>query len=122
MPRRNDRARQRNIKGRLNRRQKGEPRLQTAHEIPRIPLEDLVLPDGQCFFPNRNRPKAMFATRQKAQKALDQAKLQRTRSGSAHVEKRYYACPEGGCGGYHLTSREEYDEGAWKRRQGRNGE
>lgn len=75
---------------------------------PPIPIEALVMPDGKCSF--QGRPKARFATKEKAQKALRQAQMKRARVGSGHVEKRYYACPDGGCGGYHLTSREEYRE------------
>jgi len=114
MGRKNVAARRRN--NRMNRRQKGDPRPVKKVEQPRIPLEDIVLPDGQCFFPKRRKPKARFATRAKADKALAQAQHQRARTGSAHVEKRVYTCPEGGCGGFHLTSREEFDENAWKRK------
>ena len=116
MPRRNGSARQRNIKGRRDRRERGVPRPKKVQQ-PRVQLDDLVLPDGQCTFQGR-RPKARFATVSKARKALAQAQQQRARVGSAHVEKRFYACPEGGCGGFHLTSREEYDEEAMLRRQG----
>lgn len=100
---------------RLARRVKGESRPPKI-VVARVQVEDLVLPDGQCRFQGK-RPKARFATAAKAKKALEQAKRQRAATGSGHVEKRYYACPEGGCGGYHLTSRETYDEEAWKRRQ-----
>lgn len=116
MGRKNNAARRRNVKGRMDRRERGESRPKVALQIPRVELEDLVLPDGQCFFPRRQKPKARFATQEKAAKALKQAQQQRARNGSTHVEKRFYACPEGGCGGYHLSSREEFDEGAWKRR------
>lgn len=71
------------------------------------PTENLVVPDGQCSFKTR-RPKARFGTEEKAKQALAQAQRKREAIGSGNVERRYYACPEGGCGGYHLTSREEY--------------
>ncbi len=66
------------------------------------------MPDGQCSF--QGKPKARFATKEKAAAALKQAQQQRARVGSTHVEKRYFACPEGGCGGFHLTSRESFDD------------
>lgn len=86
-------------------------------ERPQIRAEDMVLPDGQCLFQSPRRPKARFGTKPKADKALVQAQKSRIRSGSAHVEKRVYQCPEGGCGGWHLTSREEFDEKIWRQRR-----
>jgi hypothetical protein len=120
MGRKNDRVRRANDKGRLNRRRNDlEPKRVMHRELPRIRVEELVMPDGQCRFQSPRKPKARFATEEKAAKALVQAQHQRARVGSPHVEKRYYACPEGGCGGFHLTSRETFDEDLWKRR--RNG-
>lgn len=84
---------------------------------PRVSVEDIVLPDGQCRFQTPRRPKARFATKAKGEAALKQAQQQRSRIGSTHVEKRVYECPEGGCGGWHLTSRETFDEGIRKFRQ-----
>jgi len=88
-----------------------------AREVPRIPIEEMVLPDGQCRFQTPRRPKARFATQGKAERALRQAQQQRIRTGSAYMEKRVYPCPEGGCGGWHLSSREEFDERVWKQRR-----
>lgn len=116
MGRKNSNVRRKNIKGRMDRRDFGQAPARPAKQQPRVQIEDLVLPDGQCWFQTKRRPKARFATPEKAQKALAQAQQQRARVGSTHVEKRYYPCPEGGCGGYHLTSREEYDEGQRERR------
>lgn len=117
MGRKNNAARQRNAKGRLNRREKGAARRPSEHAKvpPRIPVNELVMPDGRCTR-NPRRPKDIFRTEEKAQRALEQAQRTRARMGSGHVEKRYYECEvaEGGCGGYHLTSREAYDP-AWKR-------
>lgn len=115
MGRKNSNVRRKNV--RRDRREPGQPRPKRKLEIPRIPVESLIMPDGQCNFPNRRKTKAMFATESKARAALHQAIHQRKRTGSTHVEKRYYKCPEGGCGGYHLTSRDEYDDQAWKGRQ-----
>lgn len=111
MGRSNAAARRRN--NRMNRREKGAPRPKTT--IPRVAAEDLVIPDGQCLR-NPRKPKAKFNTPEKAATALRQAQAQRKRSGAGHMEKRYYPClaEEGGCGGYHLTSRESYDP-LWKR-------
>lgn len=115
MARKNSRVSKGNIRGRYRSEVRGQvPRIQA----PRVSLGELVLPDGQCMFQARKRPKARFATEESAAKALAQAQAQRARSGSAHVEKRFYPCPEGGCGGFHLTSREEYDTEAWKKRRG----
>lgn len=72
-------------------------------------VEKMVTPDGRCYFRNRSG-KDIFLTKEKAAQALRQVQAQRRRSGTGHVEKRYYRCPEGGCGGYHLTSRETYEE------------
>lgn len=83
---------------------------------PRERLERLVMPDGQCTSFGR-RPKARFATEAKAAEALRQAQKKRANVASGHVEKRYYPCPEGGCGGYHLTSRETFDETTWQSRR-----
>lgn len=116
MGRKNDRVRRRN--SRAKQFDKGLPK---APHIPRVPLDQLVLPDGKCLL-NRRKPKARFATKDKAEKALFQAQQQRARTGSAHVEKRVYRCPEGGCEGWHLTSREEYDDKAAKRRPKQQGE
>lgn len=110
MGRKNSKVRKANSKGRLARRgQREEFRGLSNPEQPRVKLESLVLPDGKCPRPGR-RPKARFLTEEKAKRALRQAQLQRSRVGSGHVEKRYYKCPEEGCGGYHLTSRETYEE------------
>lgn len=123
MGRKNSNVRRKNVKGRLDRRERGLPPIKPMTQQPRVSVEDLVLPDGQCRFQTKRKPKARFATAEKAQRALIQAQQQRARTGSPHVEKRYYKCPEGGCGGYHLTSREAYDEGQrqrlYKQRQGR---
>lgn len=116
MSRKNNNVRRRNIKGRMDRRQKGEPRFNARKEQPRLRPEEIIIPDGLCYFPNRRKGKMIFMTKDKAAKALLQAQQQRARIGSSHVEKRYYSCPEGGCGGFHLTAREEFDENAWKSR------
>lgn len=118
MGRKNSKVRRSNDRGRLQRGQRGDsPFKESKHQIPRIQIEDLVMPDGQCRFQSPRRPKARFATPEKAAKALEQAQRQRERSGSHHVEKRFYRCPEGGCGGFHLTSREAFDEDLWKQRR-----
>lgn len=82
---------------------------------PRVELEKLIMPDGQCTF-HLKRPKARFATKEKANAALRQAQQQRARVGSAYAEKRVYECPDGGCGGWHLSSREAFDVRPWQER------
>jgi hypothetical protein len=73
---------------------------------PAQPVETLVVPHGKCFY--RSRKGKMIFTQNEAEKALRQAQADRVRRGSAYVEKRVYECPEGGCGGWHLTSRETW--------------
>lgn len=100
-------------KTRLNRREKGEARPFERSNIPRLRLDELVIPDGKCFFRSR-KGKDIFLGEEKAATALRHAQQQHIRKGSGHVEKRYYPCPEGGCGGYHLTSRDEFDD-SWRK-------
>jgi hypothetical protein len=76
--------------------------------VPPVPIEDIVVPKGKCFYQAR-RGKLVF-TKDEAATALKQAQHSRKRSGSAYAEKRVYACPEGGCGGYHLTSATTYQQ------------
>lgn len=108
MPRKNNSARQRNIKGRLDRREYGTSRIpEPPVKHYETPLEQLIVPDGKCSFRVRT-PKARFATKARAEAALRQAQRKRNALGSGHVEKRVYKCPDGGCEGWHLTSRDEY--------------
>lgn len=116
MGRKNNAVRRSNSAGR-RRREKGEAPLPQVRHIARVDITDLVLPDGQCKFQSPRKPKARFATPEKAAKALKQAQENRARMGTGHVEKRYYPCPEGGCGGYHLSSREEFDMEIWRQRR-----
>lgn len=108
MGRKNKNVRRSNDKGRLARRERGQRPAKGSPGAPRVSVEELVIPDGRCFFQSR-KGKAIFATRDKAQIALDQARVNRARQGTMHIEKRFYQCPDGGCGGYHLTSRDEYE-------------
>lgn len=88
--------------------------------VARIPVERSIIPDGRC---TGRRPKARFATKEKAEAALKQAKLNRERIGSPWVEKRVYKCPLPDCGGWHLSSRDAFDEGqATRLHQQRNQE
>jgi hypothetical protein len=73
------------------------------------PVETLVVPKGKCYFRSRSG-KLIFATETEAQKALRQAQHKRRLQGTTHKEERYYPCPEGGCGGFHLTSRTQYQD------------
>ena len=72
-----------------------------------VPLTQMVLPSGTC--PSR---KLRFATEADAIKALAQAQQRRAYLRSGAVEQRYYGGPTDpcrrGCGGYHLTSRQEW--------------
>ena len=86
------------------------PRAKRATEAaPESDLSKLVLPTGKCYFRSRHG-KLIFKTAQQAQSALNQAASKRRYQANGHVEKRFYPCPEGGCGGFHLTSRDEYEE------------
>lgn len=116
MARKNSKVRNNNSKGRMARGERGQRR--PHHKFPdqpRVPVEEMIMPDGQCSF--QGKPKARFGTKEKAAAALKQAQQQRRRTGSHHVEKRYFACPEGGCGGFHLTSREQFDDSIRKLRR-----
>lgn len=108
MPRKNKNVRRSKDRGRRALQAARERGIQTRPDS-QVNVEKMVLPEGKCFFQSR-RGKAIFRTKEKAARALRQAQAQRRFSGTGHVEKRYYRCPEGGCGGYHLTSREEYEE------------
>ena len=113
MGRSNKAARRRNAPHALRRGQKGEPRIapRTNHSIARVPAEDLIIPDGHCH-KNPKRPLVKFNTEEKARAALEQAQIMRARMRSGRVEKRFFKCEVayGGCGGYHLTSRDEFNE------------
>lgn len=98
--------------GRRNHRQaRPQARRQQRAGMPAaVPLEALVIPRGRCFR-NSRKGKLRFS-QSDAPKALEQARIKRTRSGSAYMEERFYECKiaDGGCGDYHLTSRAEYEE------------
>lgn len=81
---------------------KGQPR------PPAPPIEKLVVPKGRCYF--RSRHGKLVFNREEAETALRQAQASRARRGTGHKESRIYECPEGGCGGWHLTSRTQYQE------------
>ena len=104
MGRKNSKVRSR----RTRREYRGEQVRNPDYNIPRVQPTDMVIPDGKC--PGRAR-KPRFATEEKAKAALKQAQLNRARIGSTWVEKRYYPCPVTGCNGFHLSSRDEFDEG-----------
>lgn len=75
---------------------------------PPPPVEHLVVPKGRCYF--RSRKGKLIFTEAETVTALKQLRAQRLSKGSGYVESRSYPCPDGGCGGWHLTSREEYQE------------
>jgi hypothetical protein len=95
-------------RGRLNRKKLEELGVSKQRAV--IPIDEMILPDGQCRLISRRHPKARFATEEKATLALAQARRKRAATGSTRVEKRVYPCPEGGCGGWHLSARAEFDE------------
>ena len=110
MARKNSRVRRSNDRGRMLRTINEAAPVAPMRQQPRMALEDIIIPEGKCFRMNKRRGKATFSTEEKARKALRQAQQNRTRMGTGHVEKRVYQCPEGGCGGWHLSSREAFDE------------
>lgn len=105
MPRRNNRAVKPRLKGRYESpeqravRQSGNARVQT------VPIEQMVIPVGQCSHRHR---KAQFPSESIARKALHQANLRHERRGEAHREVRVYLCPF--CQHWHLTSRETWED------------
>lgn len=108
MGRKNGNVQRSKDRGRRARQVREEKGIKARPDI-QFNVEKMVTPDGRCFFRNRFG-KDIFLTKEKAERALRQVQAQRRRSGTGHVERRYYKCPEGGCGGYHLTSRESYEE------------
>lgn len=72
-----------------------------------LPLQNLVVPDGKC--PLR-RGKDRYETREKAQAAMRRINQSLALASDSRKIKRVYQCPEETCLGWHLTSREEYDE------------
>lgn len=118
MGRKNSKVRRANDRGRLQRGAREKSILAPpVVGIPRVKVEDMVLPDSYCSF--QGKRKASFSTKDKAAVALKQARQQRARTGATEerTEKRFYPCPEGGCGGYHLTARSEFDEKLWRQRR-----
>lgn len=95
--------------GRRNRRAaRPQARRQQRSGMPAAPpLEALVIPRGRC--PRNGK---LRFSEEDAPKALEQARIKRIRTGSAHMEERFYECEltKGGCGDFHLTSRTSYDE------------
>ncbi len=68
-----------------------------------------VLPiSGRCPGPKH---RLRYATERIALEALVQVRRDRKRKGhpEASIEKRAYECEIGGCGGWHLTSRETFE-------------
>lgn len=86
----------------VSKRRDGWYRDEPSNYVP-LDVRSIVLPEGRCPLGG----KARFATRQVAEQALREARKQRARRGSGHVETRVYECPVGGCG-WHLTSRERF--------------
>lgn len=79
---------------------------------PAVPIEKMTIPRGRCWHRSR-KGKLIFKDEGEAKRALKQAQEKRKHQANGHVEVRYYQCAkktEGGCGGWHLTSREEFHE------------
>lgn len=103
MPRRN----------KTTRRPQARRKADGTHGSSRAPAPDItqmVVPKGRCHFRTRNPKGKLIFTEAEAERALKQAQASRARRGSAYAEERTYACPEGGCGGWHLTSRSTYQQ------------
>jgi hypothetical protein len=109
MGRKNSKVGRSNDRGRRARMAAKERGISSDMSQARIEVSKMVTPDGRCYLQSR-RGKDIFLTVEKAERALKQAQTMRRRSGTGHMEKRFYPCPDGGCGGYHLTSRETYEE------------
>ena len=116
MGRKNSRVRRSNDRGRRNRKKLEELGVARGQRTT-IPLEDIVMPDGRCNFVAKRKPKVRFSDEDKARRALAQAQQKRLDTGSSHTEKSVFRCPPGGCGGWHLSSREEFDEELWQGRR-----
>lgn len=106
MGRKNKNVRRSNDRKRLHREKTAALPKRDRHA--RVDVERMVTPAGKCYFQTWNGLD-IYPTPAIARRALEQVQAQRRFSGSGRIEKRFFECPEGGCGGYHLTSREEYD-------------
>ena len=84
----------------------GMPSTKPNRKLLRTPIEEMVVPVGKCYF--RSRYGKLRFTKGEVDKALKQAQRNREVSGSTYSEERYYECPPGGCGDFHLTSRTSY--------------
>lgn len=72
------------------------------------PIEKVVIPDGKCTL--HRRQKDRYDTEAKALAAMQRINHQRQNHPESRKIKRVYLCPEETCGGWHLTSRTEFDE------------
>lgn len=106
MPRRNKNSKVVRLKSRFS--QFADP------DIPMMPkytpgkIEEIVIPDGKCTL--HRRQKDRYATEEKAITAARAINKQRRNHPESHKIQRVYPCPEETCGGWHLTSRTEFDE------------
>lgn len=71
-------------------------------------LDSMIIPDGKCTL--HRRQKDRYDTKAKAKEAMAQINHQRKNFPDSRKIKRVYLCPAETCGGWHLTSREAYDE------------
>lgn len=101
MPRRNDRvANKRHRRPRANA-QRADYVPVARHVIP-VDITRMVIPTGKCG------TKLRFGDEADAKVALAQAQQRRKRFNNQDQEKRYYSCKR--CEGFHLTSRESWQE------------
>lgn len=101
MPRRNDHGNTRKVSREFKR--------QVEQSIPlaAVILDHIVVPDGKCTL---RRSKDRYETETKALRALKQVRAKRRFQPESRTEKRVYECPAEECGGWHLSSRSEFDE------------
>ena len=112
MPRRNERVRVRNTRGRYALPREVFKAGVAAPTILSPQVESLVLPDGRC---PGYRGKVGYQTEAKASEALKQVRHARRFQPETSVERRVYECPIDDCGLWHLSKREEYDAEQAKR-------
>lgn len=109
MPRRNKRAATPSVRRTVRSRKLVKEVVDVDGNVVRVKLRPIVKPDGFCTLPSGRR-KFAFNTEEKANRALTNARHNRTALGKAHVEDHVYSdCkgvpdPEVDLIHYHLTS------------------
>lgn len=106
MPRRNKNSKVVRLKSRFSK--FADPDLPLVPKYVLGNVEKVIIPDGKCTL--HRRQKDRYDTEEKALAAMRSINRQRANHPESRKIKRVYLCPEETCGGWHLTSRTEFDE------------